>query len=77
MDATEALVSETACSLSYYFAAAATEADAEMTETDAAISSGCCSSSPAVDAATDSVSDSAEATTDAAVDEKTKRKISK
>lgn len=75
MDATEALVSETACSLSYYFAAAATETDAEMTETDAAISSGCCSSSPAVDAVTDS--DSAEATTDAAVDEKTKRKISK
>ena len=77
MDATEALVSETACSLSYYFAAAATETDAEMTETAAAISSGCWSSSPAADAATDSVSDSAEATTDAAVDEKTKRKISK
>ena len=67
MDATEALVSETACSLSYYFAAAATEADAEMTETDAAISSGCCSSSPAADAATDS--DSAAEIT-AAVDEK-------
>ena len=27
--------------LSYYFAAAATETDAEMTETAAAISSGC------------------------------------
>lgn len=55
---------ETACSLSYYFAAAVTETDSAATET-AVISSGCCSSSPAADAAMDSAS----AETPAAVDE--------